>query len=124
VDKSAGVDQLISWILWNGTLSGLGALIALGHPLTILTAFVAAPITSLNPMLAAGWFAGATEAYIRKPNVQDFENITEDIFSLKGFWRNKVTHVLLVVVLANVGSSLGTYIGGAEVLRRFFNTFF
>ncbi|TYO94446.1 TraB/GumN family protein [Desulfallas thermosapovorans] len=124
VDKSAGLDQLVSWVLWNGSLSALGALIALGHPLTVLTAFIAAPVTSLNPMLAAGWFAGITEAFIRKPNVRDFENISEDIFSFKGFWRNKVTRILLVVVLANIGSSLGTYIGGAEILRRFFHTFF
>lgn len=124
VDRSAGIDQLLSWVLWHGTLSALGALIAFGHPLSVLTALVAAPITSLNPMLAAGWFAGLTEAFIRKPNVQDFETISEDICSLKGFWRNKVTHVLLVVVLANIGSSLGTYIGGADVLRLFFSTFF
>ncbi|AGL00082.1 TraB/GumN family protein [Desulfoscipio gibsoniae] len=124
VDRAAGVDQMVSWVLWNGTLSALGALIAFAHPLAVLTAFIASPISSLSPMLAAGWFAGITEAYIRKPNVQDFENMSEDIYSLKGFWRNKVTHILLVVVLANIGSSIGAFIGGADVLRRFFNAFF
>ncbi len=122
-DKAAGIDQIVSWIIWNGTLSALGTMIAFGHPLSVLVAFIVSPISSLSPLLAAGWFAGLTEAYIRKPNVQDFENIAEDIYSIKGFWRNKVTHTLLVVVLANLGSGLGALIGGAEVIRHFFNTF-
>jgi pheromone shutdown protein TraB len=84
---------------------------------------VASPITSLNPLLAAGWFAGLTEAIIRKPLVQDFENIAQDINSIKGFWNNKVTHILLVVALANIGSSLGAMLGGLEVIRHFLNTF-
>jgi pheromone shutdown-related protein TraB len=120
-NPSAGFAQTISWILWNGSLSALGAAIAMGHPLTILTAFIAAPITSLNPLLAAGWFAGLTQAYIRRPNVKDFETLSEDVFSLKGFWRNKVSRILLIVVLANLGSSLGTFIGGADVIRVFFD---
>ncbi len=116
---SAGIEQSISWILWNGSFSALGAAIALGHPLTIITAFVAAPITSLNPLIAAGIVAGLVQAYIRKPNVRDFENIAEDVFSFKGFWRNKVTRILLIVLLANLGSTLGTFIGGADVVRLF-----
>lgn len=123
VDQEAGMEQIVSWILWSGSLAALGTLAAFGHPLSILTAFVAAPISTLNPFIAAGWFAGLMEAYIRKPNVQDFENISHDVYSLKGFWRNKVTHVLLVVVLANLGSALGAFIGGAEVVRHFINTF-
>lgn len=119
-NPSAGLAQTISWIIWNGSLSALGAAIAMGHPLTILTAFVAAPITSLNPLLAAGWFAGLTQAYIRRPNVRDFETLSEDVFSVKGFWRNKVSRILLIVVLSNLGSSLGTFIGGADVIRVFF----
>ncbi|ESU33520.1 conjugal transfer protein TraB [Bacillus sp. 17376] len=118
-NPSAGFAQTVSWILWNGSLSALGAAIAMGHPLTILTAFIAAPITSLNPLLAAGWFAGLTQAYIRRPSVKDFETLSEDVFSLKGFWHNKVSRVLLIVVLANLGSSLGTFIGGADVIRVF-----
>lgn len=123
VDRTAGMDQIISWVLWNGSLSALGTLLALGHPLSILVAFIASPISSLNPLIAAGWFAGLMEAYIRKPNVQDFENISDDIHSLRGFWRNKVTHILLVVVLANLGSSMGALVGGADVIRHFINTF-
>lgn len=119
---SAGVSQTISWIIWNGGLSAIGAIIALGHPLTILTAIVVAPISSLNPLLAAGWFAGFTEAYLRRPSVSDFESLSEDAVSVKGFWKNKVTRILLVVTLTNLGSTLGTVIGGAEVIRVFIQT--
>ncbi|MBD8005425.1 TraB/GumN family protein [Bacillus norwichensis] len=119
-NPSAGWQQTISWILWNGSLSALGTALAFGHPLAILTAFVAAPITSLNPLLAAGWFAGAVQAYMRRPHVRDFENLSQDVFSFKGFWHNKVTRILLVVVLANLGSSIGTFVGGADVIRLFF----
>ncbi len=124
VDRATGIEQVISWVLWNGSLGVLGAALALAHPLAILTAFIAAPISSLSPLLAAGWFAGITEAFMRKPNVEDFENLSEDIQTLKGFWRNRVTHILLVVVFANLGSTIGTIIGGADVFRRFVNTFF
>jgi pheromone shutdown-related protein TraB len=118
-NPSAGIEQTISWILWNGSLSAIGTALAWGHPLAIVTAFMAAPITSLNPLIAAGWFAGITQAYIRKPSVADFENLTEDVFSLKGFWNNKVTRILLIIVFANIGSSIGTFIGGADVIRLF-----
>lgn len=124
VNRGAATDQVIAWVLWNGTLAGLGALLAFAHPLTILTAFVVSPISSLSPLLAAGWFAGITEAVVRKPSVRDFENITEDVYTLKGFWRNKVTHILIVVALANLGSSAGALIGGVEVVRHFINAVF
>ncbi len=124
MNRATGIDQMTSWILWNGSLGALGALLAFAHPLAILTAFVAAPITSLSPLLAAGWFAGLAEALIRKPNVGDFENLSDDIHSLKGFWKNKVTHILLVVALANLGSTFGTIIGGADVISKFFSTIF
>lgn len=122
VDKAAGMDQILSWILWNGSLSAIGTAIALGHPLSILTAFAISPISSLSPLLAAGWFAGLVEAFVRKPKVEDFENLSEDIYTVKGFWRNKVTRVLLVVILANLGSVFGTVIGGADIIRVFFET--
>lgn len=118
-NPSAGIQQTISWVLWNGSFSAIGTAIAFGHPLAILTAFIAAPITSLNPLIAAGWIAGFVQAYVRRPNVRDFESLSGDVFTLKGFWNNKVTRILLVVVLANLGSTLGTFIGGADVIRLF-----
>ena len=106
----AGADMVTWWILANGILAGLGALVALGHPLTILSSILAAPLTSLNPMIAAGWVSGLVEAFSRKPKVKDFENLPLDILSVKGFWRNKVTRILLVVVFTNLGSAAGTFV--------------
>lgn len=106
----AGTGMITWWIAANGILAGLGALAALGHPLTIISSVLAAPLTSLNPMIAAGWVSGLVEAFSRKPKVKDFESLAEDILSVKGFWRNKVTRILLVVVFTNLGSSLGTFV--------------
>ena len=117
----AGFEQITQWFLWNGSLSALGALIAMAHPLSILTAFVAAPFSSLNPLLAAGWFAGIAEALIRRPRVEDFEQLG-NITTLKDFFHNRVTKILLVVALANLGSMAGTFIGGAKVIQLFINT--
>jgi pheromone shutdown-related protein TraB len=118
-NPSAGINHTMSWVLWNGTFSAIGAAIAFGHPLTILTAFIVAPLSSLNPLIAAGWFAGIVQAYISRPSVEAFESLAEDIFSVKGLWRNKVTRILLIVTLTNLGSTLGTMIGGADVIRLF-----
>lgn len=107
---SAGAHMIWWWILANGVLAGLGALLARAHPLTILSSVLAAPLTSLNPMIAAGWVSGLVEAFSRKPKVKDFEMLPEDILSIKGFWRNKITRILLVVVFTNLGSSIGTFV--------------
>ncbi|MFH1991780.1 MAG: TraB/GumN family protein, partial [Pseudomonadota bacterium] len=106
----AGTDMITLWVLANGVLAGLGAVLALAHPLTILSSVLAAPITSLNPMIAAGWVSGLVEAFSRKPKVKDFEDLPEDILSFRGFWKNKITRILLVVVFTNLGSSLGTFV--------------
>lgn len=121
LDSSTGVQQTYSWLLWNGSLAAIGTIVALGHPLAILTAFIAAPITSLNPFMAAGFFAGFVQAYFKKPQVSDFERLNEDVQSVKGFWQNKVTRVLLVILLANLGSAIGTVIAGTDIIRLFIN---
>lgn len=118
-NKDVGINQIKSWILWNGSLSAFGTLLAFGHPLSILTAFIMAPITSLNPLLAAGWFAGMVEAMIRKPKVKDFEELNIDTQSFKGFWKNRITRILLVVVFANLFSSIGTLISGLDIFSTF-----
>ncbi|WP_290770615.1 TraB/GumN family protein [Anaerofustis sp.] len=118
-----GFSQIISWILFNGTLSALGVIFALGSLPSVLTAFVAAPITSLNPLLAAGWFAGLVEAHIKKPKVSDFENLSEDLNSFKGLWKNRITKILLVVTFANIGSTVGTIVAGADIFKSFLSIF-
>jgi pheromone shutdown protein TraB len=117
VGTTAGAHMITWWVLANAVLAGLGAAIALGHPLTVLSAIVASPLTSLNPMIAAGWVSGLVEAFVGKPKVRDFERLSEDISSLKGFWKNKITRILLVVAFTNVGSSLGTFVAIPLILR-------
>jgi len=108
------MDALWKWILINGSLSALGVIIARGHVLSVITAFIAAPITSMNPLLAAGWFAGLMEAHIRKPKVKDFEGLLR-LNSVRDYWGNRVTRIFLVIVLANLGSGVGTYIAGLSI---------
>ncbi|MFC2162966.1 TraB/GumN family protein [Candidatus Altiarchaeota archaeon] len=101
--------MLKKWFIINGTLSALGAALALAHPLTILTAFLAAPFTSLNPAIAAGWVASLVEFKLRKPRVKDFKNLMK-LDRMADYWKNRVTRILLVIVFANIGSSIGTFI--------------
>lgn len=115
-----GIRQLGVWVLWNGSLSALFTLLVLGHPLSILTSFLLAPISALNPFIAVGWFSGLVQAMVQKPTVQDLHRVHEDIFSLRGLLRNKVLKVLLVVVFANLGSTVGTLIAGADLLKNIF----
>lgn len=97
------------WIIINGGASAIGTLLAWGHPLSILTAFVAAPVTSLSPAIAAGWAAGYVEYKMRKPVVKDFKDLS-NLDSLRDFWRNKVIRLLFVVAFANLGSMIGTFL--------------
>lgn len=113
----AGKQMIFWWIAVNGIFAGIGAILAFGHPLTILTAVVAAPLTSINPMIAAGWVAGLVEAFVKTPKVRDLENLSTDIMSVRGFWRNKATRVLLVVVFTNLGSSIGTFVALPMMMR-------
>lgn len=113
----AGTNMITWWVMANGILAGLGAIIALAHPFTILSSILAAPLTSLNPMIAAGWVSGLVEAFLRKPKVRDFENLPNDILSIKGFWKNKITRILLVVVFTNLGSSIGTFVAIPLMLK-------
>jgi len=109
--RETSEQMVIAWVLANGISASIGTIIAFAHPLTIATAFVAAPITSLNPTIAAGWVCGLMEAWLRKPRVVDLERIADDMTSIKGIWSNRVIKVLLVVIMANLGSSIGTFIG-------------
>ncbi len=115
----AGADMVKWWVLANAVFAGLGAAIVLAHPLTILSAIVASPITSLNPMIAAGWVSGLVEAFLKKPKVKDFQELPDDISSLKGFWKNKITRILLVVVLTNLGSSIGAFVAIPLMAKAF-----
>ena len=99
----------VLWFLINGVLSALGALAARAHPFSIITAFLAAPFTSLHPAFAAGWFAAAMEMKMRCPKVKDFQEL-KTLESYGDFSRNRVTHILLVAAYSNLGSTIGTLV--------------
>jgi pheromone shutdown-related protein TraB len=117
--SQASISMIKWWILITATCSGVGALILLAHPLTIAASAIAAPITTLHPLIAAGWIAGLTEATIRKPQVKDLLNLTDDVTTLKGFFNNKITRILLLVASVNLTTSIGTFIA-IPVMMRFF----
>ena len=116
-----GLRGLIGWTVVTGGLAGLGSLLAFAHPLTILAAIVAAPITTLHPLIGVGYVTGLVEAWIRKPRVRDFESLPEDILTLKGWWHNQVTRILLVFILSSLGASIGTFIGYGWLIENFFH---
>ena len=113
-----GLEQLSAWVLWTGILAALFTALSLAHPLSIITSLIAAPFTTINPVLACGWFTGLVEATIKRPTVQDIQRIPEDIFSFKGFFKNRFLRIILVVFMANIGASIGTFVAGADIIRN------
>ncbi len=107
-----GWELVGNWVFINGTLSAVGAALAAAHPLTVLTAFVAAPITSLNPTIGAGMVAAAAELWLRKPTVRDFRDLRRDTARWTGWWKNRVSRTLLVFLFSTLGSAAGTYLAG------------
>lgn len=104
------LEMALKWLIANGGLAALGSLLALAHPLTILVGFVGAPVATLNPFIGIGLFTGVVEAFLRKPRVSDFERLQQDIGSLKGFYTNRVTRILLVFFLSSIGGMIGNFI--------------
>lgn len=113
-----GMQLIFDWVVINGSLSALGALLAGAHLLTVGAAFIAAPLTSLNPTVGAGMVTAAVEVYLRKPKVGDFSRLREDTSHLKGWWRNRVARTLLVFVFSTLGSVAGTYLAGFRIFGK------
>jgi pheromone shutdown-related protein TraB len=109
-DQKQFTDAAMAWILANGLLAALGALIAFGHPLTILAAFIGAPITSLNPTIGAGFVTGVVQAFVAAPTVRDMERVGDDLANWRGWWGNRMTRVLLVFLFSSFGSAIGTLV--------------
>jgi len=116
-----GWDLVRDWVLINGGLSSLGALLATAHPLTVISAFVAAPLTSLNPTIGAGMVTGAIEAMLRRPQVEDFSKLKHDTTHWTGWWKNRVSKVLLVFFFCTLGSAIGTYVAGFRIFDKLFS---
>jgi pheromone shutdown-related protein TraB len=113
----ASLDMFSTWFWINGLFAAAGAILALGHPLSVLASFLAAPFTALHPLIAPGWIAGIVEALVRKPRVADFATIADDAGSFKGWWHNRVTRILLVLILTSLTGRIGIFVGAWMVAR-------
>lgn len=119
----AGTQILTTWFLWNAIPAALLSLAALAHPVTILVAFFAAPFTSLCPFIGIGFCTAIVQALVCKPKVSDMESLQDDVSSVKTFYKNKILRILLVFILSSIGSSLGTFIGGSNIIAKFVEIF-
>jgi pheromone shutdown protein TraB len=115
----AGYNALV-WILATGLPCALGAAGALAHPLTILTAFVAAPITTLSPLIGAGYVTALVQAYVHPPLVREFQTLADDLHQPKKWWQNRVLRIFLTFLLTSLGSAIGVWIGGYEIFSNLF----
>jgi pheromone shutdown-related protein TraB len=115
-----GSDLLLQWVLATGALGALGCALAGGHPLSIVVAFLASPITPLHPALASGTLSALTEAWLRKPTYADFMALRDDVQTLRGWWRNRVARVLLNFFLTSLGTAIGVWTGGLKMLTTLF----
>jgi pheromone shutdown-related protein TraB len=118
--SSAAGANLLYWILANGIPSAIGATLAWAHPLTIASAFAAAPVTSLTPVIGAGYVTAFVQVLVRPPVVREFETVTEDMSTFAGWWRNKLLRVFLAFLLPGFGSMIGTWVGGVEIISNLF----
>jgi pheromone shutdown-related protein TraB len=116
----ASVDALSIWVLVTGIGAALGSVAAFGHPLTVLSSFLAAPITTLHPLIAAGWVAGLVQAWVKKPTVSDLEELPMSVMTVKGFWLNPVSRILLVVIFVNLGATIGVFVSSSWIASRVF----
>ena len=121
--RKAGAQLLTTWFLWNAIPAALLSIIALAHPITILVAFVAAPFTSLCPFIGIGFCTAIVQALVCKPKVSDMESLQDDVGSVKTFYKNRILRVLLVFILSTLGSALGTFAGGSNVIAKLLSIF-
>ncbi|SEM43724.1 pheromone shutdown-related protein TraB [Syntrophus gentianae] len=116
---STSLAMILSWSSITAICAAVGAILLLAHPLTIAAAACSAPIATLHPLIATGWVAGLTEATIRKPKVKDFLSLKDDILSVRGFLRNKITRILLLIAVVNLTTSIGTF-AAIPVMMKYF----
>ena len=113
----AGASLLI-WFLAHGIPAAIGALIALAHPYTTLGAFAAAPFTSMTPVIGAGYVTAFIQVMTRPPVVREFETVGDDMATVNGWWKNKLLRVFLVFFLTGIGSAIGTWVGGYQIVKN------
>jgi len=113
-----GALALRDWVLFTGCFAALGAACGGGHVLSILTAFVIAPLKPFRPLVPSGAFSAAVEMWLHRPRVADFESLRDDVLQWRGWWRNRVSRTLLVFMFTNFGMMIGEYLAGIRILNR------
>ncbi|TXK64457.1 TraB/GumN family protein [Alkalisalibacterium limincola] len=116
--REVGASMALGWVLTTGTLGALGCLAAGGHPLAILAAFVASPFTPFHRLVPSGMISAGVQAWLRKPTYRDFLYLRDDTNTLRGWWRNRVSHVLVVFFLTSLGTSIGVWISIFRIAGR------
>lgn len=117
-DRGIGLSLVADWILINGGLAALGVLLAGGHIVTVICGFIAAPLTSINPLVGAGMVTAAVELTVRKPHVSALETLRTDTATWAGWRRNPIARTLLVFFFSTIGSAIGTYFGGFHIFSQ------
>ncbi|MCI5601066.1 MAG: TraB/GumN family protein [Hallerella porci] len=117
LDKAGEVT--LNWFLYTGGGAMLGAIIAGAHPFAILTALVAAPFTGLTPLIGVGFFVALVQAYMRPPRVSEFETVTEDIWKVSRWWKNRVTRIILCFLLPGFPAIIGKIIALVGIYKAF-----
>jgi len=116
--RAEGIKMVGLWLAVNMSFTALGSILALAHPINILVSVLASPITSLHPAIGVGMVSGLLQATLRKPKVRDFENLNDDAVKLKGWYRNRVLHILVVFLLTSLGGSIGNVVVFPFLLAR------
>jgi pheromone shutdown-related protein TraB len=116
-NAALGTQALTAWVLFTGGFAALGALAAGGHPLSILAAFIAAPIKPFRPGIPAGGISAMAEAWVRRPRVVDFDTLRDDIVHWSGWWKNRVARTLLNFFLVSLGTIIGEYSAGIHIFK-------
>ncbi|MEM8962589.1 MAG: TraB/GumN family protein [Acidobacteriota bacterium] len=108
------------WILANGIPAAIGAILALSHPLTILTAFLASPLTSLTPLIGASYVCAFVQVYMRPPTVGELRHVGQDIGKIHKWWSNRLLKVFLAFLLPGLGSTIGSWVGAVGIFKNLF----
>lgn len=109
----------LNWFLYTGGGAMLGSIIAGAHPLAVLTALVVAPFTGLTPLIGVGFFVALVQAYLRPPRVAEFETVSEDIWKISRWWKNRVTRVILCFLLPGFPAIIGKIIALIGIYRAY-----
>jgi pheromone shutdown protein TraB len=114
----AGADALLAWTLFTGGFAALGAIAALAHPLSVIAAFIAAPLKPFRPGVPASAFSAGVEAWLHKPRVADFDSLRDDVAHWSGWWKNRIARTLLNFMFVTLGTLIGEYVAGFHIIKN------